>query len=143
MATMHLTFRSEFNAIHRLWNPKLSDEENQDVFGECANPSGHGHTYGVEVTVRGDVTPARPYVTERGEIERVIREVLAPALGNANLDVAFNRPAFISTGESVAGAIWSLLEKSIPGLVAVRVVETPKNSFVRASETPGPMTASI
>ena len=42
----------EFAAMHKLWNDKFSDEKNFEVFGKCANPTGHGHNYVVEVTVK-------------------------------------------------------------------------------------------
>ena len=44
----------EFAATHTLWNEKLSEEENFDAFGKCANPAGHGHNYIVEVTAANE-----------------------------------------------------------------------------------------
>jgi 6-pyruvoyltetrahydropterin/6-carboxytetrahydropterin synthase len=41
----------EFAAAHRLHCPDLSDEENRSVFGQCNNPSGHGHNYKLETVV--------------------------------------------------------------------------------------------
>ncbi len=35
----------EFAAMHTLWNDKFSDDKNLEVFGKCANLSGHGHNY--------------------------------------------------------------------------------------------------
>ena len=35
--------RESFNAAHQLSDPGLSDEENQRLFGKCANL--HGHNY--------------------------------------------------------------------------------------------------
>ncbi|MBC7568904.1 MAG: 6-carboxytetrahydropterin synthase, partial [Spirosoma sp.] len=34
-----------FNAAHRLYNPAWSDEQNQAVFGPCANINWHGHNF--------------------------------------------------------------------------------------------------
>jgi 6-pyruvoyltetrahydropterin/6-carboxytetrahydropterin synthase len=42
----------EFAAMHRLWNPALSEAQNLALFGKCANPAGHGHNYVMEVTVK-------------------------------------------------------------------------------------------
>src|SRR5207247_803475 len=36
-----LSQKFEFSAAHRLHNPKLSDEQNQKVYGKCNNPNGH------------------------------------------------------------------------------------------------------
>ena len=41
--------RESFNAAHQLCDPDLSDEENQRLFGKCANL--HGHNYVLEVVV--------------------------------------------------------------------------------------------
>ena len=46
--------RESFNAAHQLSDPGLSDEENQRLFGKCANLL--GHNYVLEVVVAG---PAR------------------------------------------------------------------------------------
>ena len=135
-----LTFRASFNAIHRLWNPALSEAENNRLFGECANPSGHGHLYKVEVTVRGNATPDRPVAIGRGAVDRIIRDVLAPVLQDANLDVVFGFGDFISTGENVTREIWKRLEPALAEiapearLARVRVIETRKNSFAYYGE---------
>src|SRR4030042_7166006 len=48
----YLSEKFEFAATHKLWNDDFSDERNRKVFGKCANPSGHGHNYVVEVTIK-------------------------------------------------------------------------------------------
>ena len=140
---VYLTFRAAFNAMHVLWSPKLNDSENLDVYGECANPAGHGHRYRIEITVASPVSAARPTVVTRGAIERTIQNVLQPVLANADLNTAFGRDEFISTGENVTRAIWDLVEPTLDdaGLVAVRVIETPKNSFTYfgSGEIPKPI----
>ncbi|MFQ5511062.1 MAG: 6-carboxytetrahydropterin synthase [Candidatus Krumholzibacteriia bacterium] len=129
---MHLTFTTAFNAVHRLWSPALSEAENRDTYAECANPSGHGHQYGLEVTVAAPVGGGRPCVISREAVRRLKEEVLRPKLHHANLDTAFGIDGFISTGENVARAIWHFIQPEIKEeatLVSVRVIETHKNSF--------------
>ncbi len=128
----HVTFVAEFNVVHRLWNPELSEQENADSYGECANPTGHGHLYHVEITVGADVSQKRPVAIERGSIERIKQDVLAPKLKNADINTTFDRDQFISTGENVARAIWGLVARELDEgveLVKVKLIETPKNSF--------------
>jgi 6-pyruvoyltetrahydropterin/6-carboxytetrahydropterin synthase len=51
----HIVFYSEkfeFAAMHKLWNDLFSEQQNLDAFGKCANASGHGHNYWVEVTIK-------------------------------------------------------------------------------------------
>ena len=134
---VYLTFASEFNAVHTLWNPNLGDAENVKIFAECANPAGHGHRYRVETTLAADVTAQHPVVVDRKTIGEWIDSVLAPKLEHANMDTTFGIEGFISTGENVTRAIWQLIEPQVPdgvSLIAVRVIETPKNSFVYSGE---------
>ncbi len=128
---VYLTFRAAFNAVHVLRSPKLNDSENIEAYGECMNPAGHGHRYRIEITVASAVNAARPTVITRSAIERTIENVLRPVLANADLNTAFGRDEFISTGENVTCAVWDLVEPALADarLVAVRVIETPKNSF--------------
>ena len=44
----------DFAAMHKLWNDKFSEEKNLELFGKCANPTGHGHNYTAQVTVEMD-----------------------------------------------------------------------------------------
>ena len=129
---MHVTFLSSFNAIHRLWNPALSETENEEVYGKCVNLSGHGHCYGLEVTVAAPVDGRRPVVIARAEVQRLIENVIKPRLHHGNMDQAFGVEGFISTGENVTREIWHLIQSEIASdatLVSVTVRETHKNSF--------------
>ena len=35
-----------------------SAEDNDRIYGKCANPAGHGHDYGFEIAVSGPLDPA-------------------------------------------------------------------------------------
>ncbi|MEE9268993.1 MAG: 6-carboxytetrahydropterin synthase [Candidatus Krumholzibacteria bacterium] len=129
---VYLTFASSFNAVHRLWNRDLSEEENRAIYAECANPAGHGHQYRLEVTVAAPVGGRRPVVIARGAVQRLVDEVLKPKLHHADMNTAFGIDNFISTGENVTKLIWRLIQPEINEgitLVSVRVIETHKNSF--------------
>ena len=43
--------KAHFNAAHRLHEPNLSSEENEELFGKCNNPYYHGHNYELIVGV--------------------------------------------------------------------------------------------
>ena len=49
---VYFSEKFEFAATHKLWNNQFSEQKNMEVFGKCANPTGHGHNYVVEVTVK-------------------------------------------------------------------------------------------
>lgn len=57
MGLVKLTRRENFSASHRLHNVKLSDKENQQLYGKCNNLNGHGHNYIWEVTLQGSIDP--------------------------------------------------------------------------------------
>jgi 6-pyruvoyltetrahydropterin/6-carboxytetrahydropterin synthase len=123
-----------------MWSQALSEAENLRVFGKCANPSGHGHRYRIEITVAAEVTNEKPYVIERAEINRLIREVLSPRFLNQDLDTTFG-PGFISSGENVAKAVWDLIMSELDArisLISVKIVETHKNAFVYKGEDGSP-----
>lgn len=67
----------DFSAAHRLHTDTLSDEKNQDVFGKCNNPNGHGHNYRLEVTIRSPIGPdgrIRPVADLDALVDRLIVE---------------------------------------------------------------------
>jgi 6-pyruvoyltetrahydropterin/6-carboxytetrahydropterin synthase len=104
---IYFSEKFEFAAAHKLWNDRFSERQNVAVFGKCANPSGHGHNYLVEVTVEG---PAEGPALSIGEFERVVDTHLMQLVDhkNLNLDV----PAFgqkTPTVEHIACFAWERL----------------------------------
>lgn len=129
---VYFTFVSEFNAIHRLWNADLSDAENRQLFGECANEAGHGHRYRIEITVAKHVGNGQEVVINRAAVRDLIASVLAPKFQHADLDKTFGCEGFVSTGENVTRATWRDIEANLSKdvkLSCVKLIETPKNSF--------------
>ena len=120
--------RESFNAAHQLSDPGLSDEENQRLFGKCANL--HGHNYVLEVVVAGEVDPATGYVLDLKLLSDVIgRQVIRDVdHRNLNTDVPWLKER-VPTAENLAQAFWERLRPELPdGLLrSVRVWETDKN----------------
>ena len=54
---VYLTRQEHFNAAHKLYNPNWSNEQNNAVFGVCANENWYGHNYDLYVTVKGNPDP--------------------------------------------------------------------------------------
>ncbi len=123
-----LTRRAEFSASHYYWNDKFSAEENERIFGKCANRNGHGHNYTLEVTVEGSVDPVTGFVIDlkwlRDVIEREVLNVYDHR--HLNLEVPEFRTA-IPTTENIAIAVWNRLAPAMNGakLQRVRIYETP------------------
>ena len=120
--------RESFNAAHQLCNPDLSDEENERLFGKCANL--HGHNYVLEVVVAGEIEQASGYVLDLKSLSDVIcRQVIQDVdHRNQNTDVPWLKGR-IPTAENLAQAFWERLRPELPdGLLrSVRVWETDKN----------------
>jgi len=130
---VYLTRRERFSAAHRLFNPALTDQENEKIYGPCSNPNWHGHNYILWVTIAGDVNPGSGYVVDLQQLGNIIRDRVIGKLDhrNINLEVDFMKGKYIST-ENLAMGIWDELEPHINALGvtlhSVKLQETENNS---------------
>jgi 6-pyruvoyltetrahydropterin/6-carboxytetrahydropterin synthase len=94
-----------FAAAHRYRRPDWSDARNAEVFGPCARPSFHGHSYACHVTVRGPVDPETGFCVDLALLDRVLGEEVRDRFDhrNINTDVPeFADGRLIPTGENLA-----------------------------------------
>ncbi len=126
--TVMVSRRESFNAAHQLRDEGMSDDENQRVFGKCANL--HGHNYVLEVVVAGEVQPATGYVMDLKQLSDVISRRVIQDVDHRNLntDVPWLQGC-IPTAENLALAFWERINSELPeGLLrSVRLWETDKN----------------
>jgi 6-pyruvoyltetrahydropterin/6-carboxytetrahydropterin synthase len=116
MPTAYLTRRVTFAAAHRYSRPEWSDEKNEIVFGVCARPSYHGHTYVCDVTVKGEIDPLSGFVVDLGLLDRVLDTEVRQRFDhrNINLDVPeFADGALVPTGENLARFISERVQASL------------------------------
>ena len=129
---VYLTRRETFNAAHKLFNPNWSDEQNEAVFGKCANKNWHGHNYILYVTVKGQPDPNTGFVMNAKTLSDLIRKHITSVLdhSNLNLDIPFMKDTLTST-ENLAIAIWHQLKPHLKGceLHAIKLYET-ENIYV-------------
>ena len=121
-----LTRKAEFSASHYYWNEAWSAEENERVFGKCANKNGHGHNYTLEVTVAGEVDATSGFVVDLKQLKDVMEREVVGVYDHRHLNKEV--PEFAKanpTTENIAIAVWKRLEGKIPGarLHRVRVYE--------------------
>lgn len=126
---VYLTRAEHFNAAHRLYNPGWSREQNEAVFGKCANENWHGHNYELLVTVKGVPHPDTGFIYDAKKLSVLIREHIIEALDhkNLNMDVPFMQGKLCST-ENLAIGIWQQLAPLMPNdvtLHCVKIQETP------------------
>ncbi|MEI6584038.1 MAG: 6-carboxytetrahydropterin synthase [Chitinophagia bacterium] len=127
---VYLTRQEHFNAAHKLFNPAWTKEENEAVFGVCANENWHGHNYNLFVTVKGFPHPDTGFVYDVKKLSVLMKEHVIDYLDhrNLNLDVPFLTGTMCST-ENLAIAIWNQLLPHIPENVqlhCVKLYETPR-----------------
>jgi 6-pyruvoyltetrahydropterin/6-carboxytetrahydropterin synthase len=108
MAFASLTRRVAFAAAHRYRRPDWSDARNAEVFGLCARPSFHGHSYVCQVTVRGPIDEATGFCVDLGLLDRILADEVRERFDHRNLNVdvpEFADGAQIPTGENLARLI--------------------------------------
>lgn len=134
--TIALGRRYRFAASHRLHSEKLSEPENQRVYGKCNNPYGHGHNYVVEVLVSGAVDPSTGMIANLADLDGFVEREVIDAFDRKSLneDVAAFREK-VPTTENVCIEIFDRLKRfPLAKLERVRVEETSNNAFEYAGE---------
>lgn len=122
--------KAHFNAAHRLYNPKWTDEKNEAVFGLCSNPHYHGHNYEMEVSVTGEVDPETGYLIDLKILKDVIKNEVEDRFDHKNLNLQTEEfKNLIPTAEHICYVIWKIISSHLDEKyeVGVRLYETPRN----------------
>ena len=138
MPSAHLTRRVTFAAAHRYRLPAWSDERNAQVFGACANPLFHGHSYTCEVTVSGPIDPETGMLIDLAVLDRALHEEVRSRFDhrNINLEVPeFADGALVPTGENLARFIFERVQRSIGTAATVTSVVVAEDETLRAEYT--------
>lgn len=125
-----LTRRITFSAAHRYRRPEWDDARNEEVFGLCARPNWHGHTYICDVTVTGDIDPVTGFCADLALLDSVLDRDVVKKLDHRNLvlDVPeFAEGKLIPTTENIALWIARSVQNSLGGarVLRVKVAEEP------------------
>ena len=129
---VYITRRERFASAHKLENVKLSNEENNNIFGPCYNI--HGHNYELFVTVKGEVSQKTGFVTNLKDLDKLLKSLVISKLDHQIInDVSFMKNKIAST-ENVCIAIWEELYEPIKKnlnceLFCVKILETENNIF--------------
>lgn len=123
--------KAHFNAAHRLYNPKWSNEKNQEIFGLCNNENYHGHNYNLIVSVTGEVDPETGYVIDMKILKKIISNEVSKKLDhkNLNMDVAEFK-SLIPTAENIVIVCYNLIKNKLPENLDLKITlfETERNS---------------
>jgi 6-pyruvoyltetrahydropterin/6-carboxytetrahydropterin synthase len=95
--------------------------------GKCSRM--HGHSYRLEVGVRGPIRtegPARGMIEDFDEIRRIVRETAIDSLDHTTLNDFIENP----TAEHIVMWIWKRLESALSGLDELVLWETANSCAV-------------
>lgn len=127
---IYVTRREVFSASHRLYNPDFTEKKNDEIFGKCNNPNGHGHNYVIEVIVAGELNPKTGYLIDLKVLKKIINENIIEKVDHKHLntDVDFMK-GIIPTAENIAIKCWEQIVDKIPSgkLYSVKIYETENN----------------
>jgi 6-pyruvoyltetrahydropterin/6-carboxytetrahydropterin synthase len=125
-----------FAAAHRYRIPDWGDDKNVEVFGLCARPHYHGHTYACEVTVRGELDEQTGMIVDLAKFDRVLESEVRERFDhrNINLDVAeFADGRLVPTGENLARYIFESVQRALGDVAAVTAVTIAEDESLRVT----------
>lgn len=107
---IYFSEKFEFAAMHKLWNVSFGAEKNMALFGKCANPSGHGHNYIIEVTLKTKDASAIDSLHYESMVDTHLINILDHK--NLNIDVPYFRQ-HNPTMENIARFAWEQLAPNL------------------------------
>ena len=126
---MRITRRVDFSASHLCAIPSRSQEENEAIYGDGANPHGHGHNYVLEVTLEGEPDPVTGMIFDLKDLKSILEREVLEVMDHRYLNMEV--PPFdhvVPTVENVAREIWKRLDPKLTfsngKLHRVRLYET-------------------
>ena len=134
-----LTRRIRFAAAHRYARPEWSEARNREVFGACANPHFHGHSYTCDVTVRGPIDGTTGFVVDLGVLDRILATEVVARFDhrNINLEVPeFADGRLVPTGENLARFILERVQRALGDRATVAAVTIAEDDTLSATHAP-------
>jgi 6-pyruvoyltetrahydropterin/6-carboxytetrahydropterin synthase len=106
------------------------------VFGLCARPNYHGHSYVCEVTVRGQLDETTGMVVDLARVDRVLATEVRERFDhrNINLDVPeFADGRLVPTGENLARFIFERVQRALGDAATVTAVTVAEDDSLRVT----------
>ncbi len=132
-----LTRRYRFSASHRLHAVSLNEQQNEELYGKCNNPFGHGHNYILDVSVEGPVDGDTGKLLITGQLDELVDRAVLKHFEHRNINL--DLPEFqklVPTTENISVVIARMLADEWPSamplttsLSRLAVEETARNSF--------------
>jgi 6-pyruvoyltetrahydropterin/6-carboxytetrahydropterin synthase len=126
---LYITRKEHFSSSHKLENPEISKERNEEIFGKCYNL--HGHNYYIEVTLCGTIEKESNYVMDLKILKKIIQEEILAKVDHKYLNDTELFKDVIPTTENMAVKFWEILDPKVKRdnvrLYSIRLYETEKN----------------
>lgn len=126
---MLITRRVEFSASHICSDPGRNEADNRAIYGDEANPNGHGHNFVLEVTLKGEPDPVTGMVFDLKQLKEILNQAIVDPFDHRFLN--YEVPPFdsvIPTVENMAIEAFRRLKDKLAGsecrLHSVRLYET-------------------
>jgi len=111
----------EFSASHRYWRDDWPAEKNNEAFGLCVSPYGHGHNYELHVTVSGKIDAETGMIMNLTELKRSVNIILEQFDHKfLNLDTPWFRDK-IPTTENIALVLFGLIDNQLESDASIRL----------------------
>jgi len=124
--TVEITKEITFEAAHYLHNPRWNRAKNLEVFKKCSgfrkdDPKAveypHGHSYRLQVTVKGPIHPETGFVMDFKTLKNILKDEVANRLDhrfiNKEVEPFKSDLKLQTTAENLLIMIWKWLEPSI------------------------------
>ncbi|MGB0429109.1 MAG: 6-pyruvoyl trahydropterin synthase family protein [Bacteroidia bacterium] len=131
---VYITRRETFNAAHRLYREDWTDEQNEKVFGKCANKYFHGHNFQLFVTVKGKPNDKTGFIIDLKVLSKIVKKNIVDIVdhSNLNVDVPFLKGKMPSI-ENMVIEFWKIIDQELASfdcqLHYLKLIET-ENNFV-------------
>ena len=126
--------RETFCASHRLYNPELTEEENNALYQKCARH--HGHNYVLIVSVTGKVDEDKGMIIEFEEIKQAMQQTIQK-MDHRHLNDLEAFKNVQTTVENIVQFIWDLIEDDLPNHIELKEIElqeTEKNTVILTAD---------
>lgn len=133
-----LTRRVSFAAAHRYRRPEWSDDKNETVFGACARPHYHGHSYVCDVAIEGPIDPITGFAADLGKLDEILKEEVSNRFDHRNINVEvpeFADGVLVPTGENLARFIFDRIAARLPEGNRVTSVTVAEDATLSATYT--------
>ncbi len=134
-----ITRRFTFSAAHKLAVSNMTFEQNERIYGKCANENFHGHNYILEVTITGQIDQQTGMIIDLNKLKDIIGSEVIENLDhkNLNLDVDWLSSTITTLenlGKIIFNRISGLLIKSGYKLHSIKLQETENNWCIITGE---------